>query len=160
MDIVGNFIDHRLQITVIPNKGRGIIAKEKIPKNTIIMKEVPSIILPSDEIIFSDMFQLLYIIACSRPEIKHQFYLLQPNKIDQFVCHRKRMVQSFEKLSTIQNRHAKRIYTYFKRNFTIDELLLMAAKYMCNAFDFGIGGPVILFTGTLLNHSCDPNVSF
>ena len=50
------------------------------------------------------------------------------------------------------------ILSYFSNNFSEEELSLLCAKYMCNAFQFGNLGPIILFNGTLLNRSCLPNV--
>ena len=65
-------MDHRIQLVNIPNKGRGFIAKQKIPKGTIIIKEYPSYMISEEESIFSDMFQLLYhIINCGDETLKN-----------------------------------------------------------------------------------------
>ena len=54
----------------------------------------------------------------------------------------------------------RRMYKYFKNKLTNQDLILYIMKIERNAFDFREAGPAILFSGTLLNHSCLPNVIF
>jgi SET domain-containing protein len=154
-------MDTQFQLVDIPYKGKGLIAKKKIPKDTVIINEYPSFMIPVDEYIFSDMFQLLYIITTSEnKDLKQKFYSLLPNNINNFLHLKGEVLRTLDRLNKMKNTYARIIHSHFTNNFTENELLLLCAKYTCNAFDFGNHGPVILFIGTLLNHSCEPNVVF
>jgi hypothetical protein len=149
-----------IKLEKIPNKGKGLIALEKIPIGTIIVKELPIVKIPSNETIFSDMFQLLFIIVNADAPTKKLFSSLLPETPDNFMHHKKNIFKELKNLSKMKNKLANKIYYHFITNFSSDEIVLLCAKYICNAFDFGPAGPVILPTGTLLNHSCNPNVTF
>ncbi|XWV24666.1 hypothetical protein QJ856_gp1118 [Tupanvirus deep ocean] len=154
-------MDARIKIDNIPNKGKALIATEKIPKNTVIIKELPAFMIPKNKHIFCDIFQLLYTIMNSNDtETKNKFISLAPDKIDNFLHHKKVFLKALHNLSRMRNKHAKKIYSFLVNNHTENEIVLLCAKYMCNAFEFGNDGPVILLLGTLMNHSCDPNVKF
>ncbi|XWV25905.1 SET domain protein [Tupanvirus soda lake] len=154
-------MDRRIKVEILPNKGKGLVATNNIPSNTIIIKELPAFKIPENEFIFCDIFQLLYTIMNSTNiENKNKFISLLPNNTNNFLHHKKKFLKALKNLSTTKNKHAKRIYSYFINNFTEDEIALLCTKYMCNAFEFGNEGPVILLLGTLMNHSCDPNVKF
>jgi hypothetical protein len=153
-------MDPRIKLETIPNKGKGLVALDNIPNNTIIIKELPFVKIPSSEYIFSDIFQLLFIIMNADARSKKFFNSLLPNSPNNFMHHKKFIFKTLENLSNMKNKYANKIYHFFINNFTEDEIILMCAKYICNAFDFGTEGPIILSTGTLLNHSCNPNVTF
>ena len=160
-----NYIDHRLIKKSIPAKGQGFIAAKDIPKDTIIIKEHPAFSLNSSDTI-SDMFQLLYQVFTSEDKDKIKaFYKLAPKNTNKHLHYSKNVRSELIRLKKSKLRY---IYDYFKENFSDEEILLYCAKYMCNAFNFPklvkngdpIEGCAILFTGTILNHSCSPNVDF
>jgi len=152
-----NYIDTRIKKTIILNKGYGFVAKKNIPKGTIIIKEQPPFFLDNNEKNISDMFQLLYkILTCNNKKKIKQFMNLVPNITTKFTDFNAKIEIELDKL---KNSHLCHIYNFFKENYTSNEILLFCIKYICNAFDFG-GGSAILFIGTLLNHSCMPNVIF
>lgn len=146
-----DYIDSRVKQVAITNKNYGMIALKKIPKNTIIIKETPSFQLDSNVEIISDIFQLLYQILTST-KIK-QFNNFQPKTTEKFQNYRISLQKELYKLRYTQFHD---IYTFFIENYSEDEILLFAAKYMCNAFTPN----AILFKGSLLNHACLPNVIF
>ena len=150
-------LDFRIEKKYIENKGIGLFASAPIEKHTIILKETSEFILEPHTLIISDMFQLLYkILTSSNPKAISKFHNLMPTTTTNFTQHQSNILLELDKLcSTIYHY----IYTYFKTTYTTDELLLLSAKYMCNAFEFG-SSPIILFTGAQINHSCLPNVIF
>lgn len=142
---------------LIENKGYGIVALDNISKNTIIIKDIPAFSIPSNDIVHCDIFQLLYNIFTSNKENINQFNNLQPINLDNFVFDKDIIIKKLKELKS--NSKTNYLYNYFTNNFNQEELLLICAKYMCNAFEFN-NRPVILLHGTILNHSCLPNVIF
>lgn len=173
------YIDQRVKKLLIKNKGYGYIATDNIPKNTIIIKDQPAFIIPETQLIFSDMFQLLYqILTSSNKDNIKKFYNLVPSNLDNFIFDKDKIITTLKELhhpkvttcagsartaSAVQfgedDNVGQKIYEYFIQ-YTNEDILLLCAKYMCNAFDFHKDGPVILFNGTIFNHSCLPNVIF
>lgn len=148
------YIDRRLKKTIIPNKGYGFIAKELIKAGEIIIKETPSITIQENEI-YSDIFQLLYLIL-SDQQLKEKFKTLAPDTIDNISINESNIMNELKKKVSSKNNI---LYEFFAQNFSAKEIMIYCAKYMCNAFEFQ-NKPVILFTGTMMNHSCLPNVIF
>lgn len=146
-----NYLDPRIKQVAIKNKNYGMIALKKIPKNTIIIKEVPAFQLDSKQEIISDIFQLLYQILTSN-RIK-EFNNFQPKTSEKFQNYRSALQKELNKLKHTQFNN---IYIFFIENYSEDEILLLSAKYMCNAFT----PASILLIGAKLNHSCAPNVIF
>ncbi|AVL94566.1 SET domain protein [Moumouvirus australiensis] len=152
-----SYVDSRLIKTVIKGKGRGFIAKENIPANTIILREEPDFFLEVDENTISDMFELLYKIFTSGDNNKiNRFLDLTPSTIHNFSNYFDKTRKELEKLKNTKLNH---IYDFFKNNFDHDEVTLFCVKYMCNAFEFG-NACSILYVGRIFNHSCLPNVIF
>ena len=147
------YLDRRLKKTNIPNKGTGFIAKEPIKAGEVLIKETPSTIIKDQEI-YSEIFQLLYLIL-SDVQLKEKFKTLAPDTVDNISIERVNIMKELRKIGYKNNT----IYEFFAKNYTMNEIMILCAKYMCNAFEFQ-EKPVILFTGTLLNHSCLPNVIF
>ena len=147
-----DFIDPRINKSFIPGKGYGFIALENIPNNTIIIKETPTTIIHDS--IHSDIFQLLYLILTNK-HLLTKFNKLQPKSLQDYSVNKEQILSELKSLKV----HNPEIYHYLIDNFSDKEILLYCAKYMCNAFQFD-DKPVILFTGTILNHSCLPNVIF
>jgi hypothetical protein len=139
----------------ISQKGTGIIATAKIPAKTIIIKEQPAFKIDDNEKIVSDMLQLVHkIMKTENKDKKRRFKTLVPLTLDNYKIDSTAIFMELEKLKT------SHIATYqYLKNINKEKLLLYCAKYMCNAFEFN-DLPVILFNGTLLNHSCLPNVIF
>lgn len=133
----------------IPNKGYGYVAKDKIPRGTILIQETPEHELETNEEIFSDIFQLLYIVLTDPDKTKQQKFLnLTPDmkNVNIFRHFEKPVAAELEKLKNL-NPKARKIYKFFKSTYKMDEILLFAAKYISNAFSFGEDGPVMLYTG-------------
>ncbi len=150
-------VDSKLVKSKIPDKGYGIIAKSSIPANTIIIKEKPAFTLNTKNSIISDMYQLLYMIyTCDNEKLIHAYNNFYPHTIGKFTTIESAIIKELTKLKATDYHY---IYDYFIKNYSTNDLILMCAKYMCNAFTFA-DSPAILFTGTLLNHSCKPNVVF
>lgn len=151
--IYEDYVDNRIKRVQISNKGFGMIAFKKIPKNTIIIKETPAFCLDSSEKIYSDIFQLLYKIFTADIRKIRRFLNFQPKTTKNFQHHHIAIGKELDKLKNTNYHH---IYTFFRENYSDDEILLFCAKYMCNAFE----PSTILFLGAQLNHSCSPNVIF
>lgn len=146
------YIDKRLKKTLIPNKGIGIITTKNIDKGEIIIKDIPYTIKAKK--FDSELFQLLYEILNDDDHID-KFMNLCPRTLEGIVIDKNKIIK---KLSLLKHNN-EQIYEYFMKKYDFDSILLFSAKYMCNAFEFD-NKPSFLFTGTLLNHSCLPNVIF
>jgi hypothetical protein len=146
-----DYIDPRMTKTFIPNKGYGFIASETIPSNTVIIKETPETIIEASHI-HSDIFQLLHTILNNK-QLSTKFIKLQPKTLQFYPINKARILTELKSLKAANSK----IYHWLIDNFSTEEILLYCAKYMCNAFQFN-DAPVILFIGTILNHSCLPNV--
>ena len=150
------YIDKRLEKKYFEGKGYGLKAKEEIEANTIIIKEKPSFCLESNEKIFSDIFQLLYkILNNDDIHLKCKFLKLLPQNLKNFPIDKNKIQLELNKLK----KHNLAIFNYFQIFYSLDDIYLYCAKYMCNAFQFN-DNPVILLNATLINHSCIPNVIF
>lgn len=147
-----SYLDSRLKKTIIPNKGFGIIATDEIKKGELLIKDIPFTITSNK--IYSEIFQLIYQ-ALNDSNIAKKFMKLQPKSLDNYNIHKNKIKMELNKVKTINID----MYNFFINNYTFDDILLLCAKYMSNAFEFK-GKPSFLFTGTLLNHSCLPNVIF
>lgn len=147
------YIDRRLKKTKLPGKGFGFITKESIKAGEVLIKEAPSVTIEDQEI-YSEIFQLLYLIL-SDNQLKEKFKTLYPNTLENISIEQATIMNELKKVVFKNNT----IYEFFAKNYSINEIMILCAKYMCNAFEFQ-DKPVILFTGTILNHSCLPNVIF
>jgi len=143
-----NFIHPLLEIKYT-DKGVGIFAKDDIPINTVIIKEIP-IIYNSSNIykylnlpLFKQLSKLLLVLLNS--DNKEQFLKLVPHIEDKYII----------KYNRIEEYHKK----YFK-DIDKETICLYFSKIMRNAFYFNNHIPSILFYGTQINHSCDPNVNY
>lgn len=150
------FIDKRLKVCIIEGKGRAIIACENIKKGTIIIKDKPYTL--KNKNFKSDMFCILFKILNDDDEIIRKFLNLYPQTLDDYPMDReikKRICCEFKYLKINDNEK----YHFFTKNYTNNQIHLYCAKYICNCFEYN-NAPAFLFTGTLLNHSCLPNVVF
>nr|AEX63135.1 putative SET domain-containing protein [Moumouvirus Monve] len=151
------FIDSRLEKTIIKGKGKGFIAKDDIPANTIILREEPDFCLEVNENTMSDIFELLYKIFTSNDNNKiNRFLDLTPSSLHNFSHY---YDKTFEELGKLKNTKLNYIYEFFKNNYNHDEITLFCVKYMCNAFEFN-NACSILYVGRIFNHSCLPNIIF
>jgi hypothetical protein len=140
------------------SKGRGYVAKEDIPKDTIIIRDKPMFSITTKAVL-SELFQLLYNMILS-PYKTQYIKELYPNDILALPKDfRETILSEFGNLRNTSHPLARKIHRYLSNNLTQDQLVLYAAKYQCNAFNFN-DRPVILFMGTIMNHSCDYNVTF
>jgi hypothetical protein len=160
------YIDKRIKIKKISGKGNGFIATEDIEKDVIVIKEIPQFTI-NGNIIFSDVFQVLFNIFMSdNDENINKFKALYPNNLEEFNEHKKfkkKVTLELSKLKKFKQHEAKNIYLYFANRFNVDEVTLFVLKYVSNAFTWPTKNgdkPVILFTGSILNHSCIPNITF
>ena len=143
---------HKLLEVKKCSKGNGIFAIDNIPINTIIIKEIPLIYDNLNKTNYKDYLnessleqygKLLLTILQS--ENKTKFLNLVPIEYDEYIIN----------YSKIQNIHTK----YFS-DIDPKVFCLYYSKILRNAFYFHNNIPSILFFGTLLNHSCEPNVLF
>lgn len=147
-----SYLDKRIKKCVIPNKGFGMVATNDIKKGTILIKDIPFTI--TSKKIYSEIFQLIYD-ALNDKNIVEKFMKLLPKSLGCYKIDKNRIVNELKKVKD----NDPDMYNFFVTNYTFDEILLLCAKYMSNGFEFK-GKPCFLFTGTLLNHSCLPNVIF
>lgn len=144
-------LDVRIQKQKILNKGYGLIAKEFIPVNTLIIREIPYYTINAKYRNTNEVFELLYNIMNSNKETIKKFMNLVPKE---------NIMLNYNILVELE-KSDKIIYEYFINNFSLKEIELFILKYMHNAFLIHIiNKPCILFTGTLLNHACIPNIIF
>lgn len=150
------FIDKRINKVYIKGKGYGFFSNENIPRNTILIKEKPSFYIQENEQIYSEVFQLLYNVLTSKDkDLLFKFFKLLPKSLQNYRVDKEKILIEFEKIKKLNIE----MYNFLSQNYTLDEIYLYCAKYMCNAFEFN-NKPVILLTGSMLNHSCLPNVVF
>ena len=154
--LIMDYIDLRIAKTYIPGKGMGFIATENISNDTIIIKEKPLTNI-KDNIVYSDIFQLLYEILKNK-QLSIKFNKLQPKSLQDYSFNKGKKERILSELKSLET-HNSEIYSFLIENFNQEEILLYCAKYICNAFQFD-NKPVILFNGTIFNHSCLPNVIF
>jgi hypothetical protein len=147
-----SYLDKRIKKCIIPNKGFGMVATDNIKKGTVLIRDIPFTI-PTNKI-YSEIFQLIYEVI-NNENMSKKFFKLQPKSLNGYKIDKNKIGNELIK---VKNNDAN-MYNFFVDNYTFDELLLFCAKYMCNAFEYQ-GKPCFLFTGTLLNHSCLPNVIF
>ena len=142
------YFNPNFTIKSIQNKGFGIISSVNIPINIDVIHETPIIYEQSTKKYSSYNFYeknaILLDQILQNPEQKTKFLKITPNKLSpQCVDY-----------SIVKHLHHKYFPTMEKHIFQL---------YMCkmtrNVFNFN-DLPAILFYGTLLNHSCEPNVQF
>lgn len=153
-----NYIDKRIKKCYFDKKGHGFIATNDIPKNTIILKEYPSFLINNYKQSYFEIFELIYTILISDNVIlKKKFMNYLPHKVNNnFTIYIKSIKTTFIDLE----KNNKKLYQYLTSNYKIDEIILFCLKYICNAFNFFDKGPAILLTGSIFNHSCNPNIIF
>lgn len=135
------------------SKGRHIVATKDIPKNTIIIKELPFL---TAEDAYDALYQL-YRDADDTPDtyFTELFETLTPSCID-------RCMISYADISEDLKTLPSYISEYFMQ-WKPEKLILYVAKFYRNAFRYKHANAApcaLLRTGTLLNHSCDNNVDF
>lgn len=137
-----------LCIIVHGARGRSIIATTNIAAGTVILIERPSLV-------FEDVYDAVYSLY-SESDIDVAMYEdLAPAELDAASVAFHDLVKDFGTLP----RHRRE----FLESMEPERLRLLATKYIRNAFTYDIqyGGPTaLLFKACLMNHSCDPNVSF
>lgn len=146
------YINNKIKKVYFEDKGYGFVAVENINKGELLIKEKPAVVINNDTL-YSELFQLLYEII-KDIKIFDKFKKLVPKTLKEYNINKDEIYKELDKLKKID----KPLYNFFNE-IDENELLLYCAKYMCNAFEFN-NRPTILFTGTLLNHSCMPNVIF
>jgi hypothetical protein len=177
-----DFISQSICREHYPNKGIGYQAITDIPKNTLIMSEIPKINL-FDIKLDDPIHEILYMIYRCMNYAKDEFMKLSPRYYRSInlmnlsssnnSADRKKEISSqishFSKqVASIRDR---KIRDYFD-SMGDDELLLYLMKYISNVFAYWtvnseptkkerfLKAPVILFNGSVFNHSCIPNVAF
>lgn len=149
------FIHSGVRKTKIKGKGWGYLADQDLPKGTVIFREKPDFRIPEGELVVCDMLQLVYqVLTCPDKKKKRKYKSLVPDNLDHYKIDQAEILSSLELLRG----KVDRVYQYLNQ-VRKEKLFLYCAKYMCNAFEFN-DLPVILFNGTMLNHSCLPNIMF
>ena len=132
-----------------------MVSISKINKGEILIRDNPVILLANE--LYSDIFQFIDQILESH-NITIKFMKLYPKSLKEYQMNEKIKNNIIEELNSLK-KYDINMYRRFIQNYDINQILLFCAKYMCNAFEIK-GRPAFLFTGTLLNHSCVPNVIF
>jgi len=125
--------------------GMGTFATKRIPTNTVLLKEKPHAL---DEPRSSEYIYKLIRRLLDNPDTKPKLESLVPLKIDPSD------EPHIPPYSEMEEGHRK-----YLSDLTPDQMRLMHAKIMRNWFSLGDRAG-ILFTGTRMNHSCDPNVRY
>ncbi len=146
------YINNKIQKVSIPNKGFGFVATKNIHKGEILIKDIPFTV--STDEIFSDIFQLIYQVVINI-DILTKFMKLQPKSLNDYTIDHVKVLEELDKVK----KHSRHVYSFFTENYNTNEILLLCAKYMCNAFNFN-NKPALLLNATILNHSCIPNTIF
>ena len=146
------YINNKIQKVSIPNKGLGFIATKNIQKGEILIKDIPFTV--SNDKIYSDIFQLIYEVVINT-NILSKFMKLQPKSLNDYVIDHIKVLEELDKVK----KYNRYMYNFFAENYNTNEILLLCAKYMCNAFNFN-NKPALLLNATILNHSCIPNTIF
>ena len=123
----------------------GTFATKRIPTNTVLLKEKPHAL---DEPRSSEYIYKLIRRLLDNPDTKPKLESLVPLKIDPSD------EPHIPPYSEMEEGHRK-----YLSDLTPDQMRLMHAKIMRNWFSLGDRAG-ILFTGTRMNHSCDPNVRY
>jgi hypothetical protein len=154
--------ERKMYKVIQTEKGRSVVATKNYDKGTIIIKEIPAVVC-------EDLYDAIYRIYTPHDtegdedqpdvpdidDIRYKYENMMPHKIDKFVITSEQIEKEIEKLPTYMKE--------FFYNMDQQRLRLLCAKFYRNAFtyDTKYGGPsAILFKGSLLNHSCDPNIDF
>lgn len=144
------YIHKSLKIVNIKGKGRGFIAKEFVPKNTIILIENPK--SKVDNFIEHPMFECIYQVYKNKEE--KEWSKLHPNDIDYDYDN------TLLDIPSIKN---KKLKDWLLKQ-DVKQLSIDCAKYKRNAFNMDnekrLIKPCILYFGAIFNHSCIPNVLF
>jgi SET and MYND domain-containing protein len=134
------------------DKGRGLYASVDIPKDTIIIKEKPSII---SEDAYDCVYKLYIYDSEYDDKLMLDYKVLVPTKIDKYIIDYDQIQKDIKTLPDYMRE--------FFENFDKNKLRILLAKFHRNAFTYSSyhgGGSALLFTGNILNHSCAPNVDF
>ena len=147
------------ELIEIPGKGRGIVATKAIPKNTIILKETPILLV---EDVYDALYQLYYSEDGQYDDIQEslieQFESLTPDCLDKYIITTEDIIKDLETLP-------KYIKEFFE-NYDPRKLRLHLAKFYRNAFryaDLKSSASIpsaVLIKGALFNHSCCNNSDF
>lgn len=122
--------------------GMSTYTNKFIPKDTIIIKEIPHNLSNTSKNDPDYVFKLIKHILDTFP---NEYISMVPTKLDH---------TTIIDYSTIRNQHLQ-----YLPKLSEDQMKLYYMKYRRNAFGFG-ENPGILFYGTRLNHSCEPNVRY
>jgi hypothetical protein len=122
--------------------GMSTYTNKFIPKDTIIIKEIPHNLTTTSKHDPDYVFKLIKHILDTFP---NEYISMVPTKLDH---------TTVIDYSTIQHQHRQ-----YLPELSEDQMKLYYMKYRRNAFGFG-ENPGILFYGTRLNHSCEPNVRY
>lgn len=141
-------------------KGREVIATQNIEKDTIIIKEYPKIIC---EDLYDAIYKIYENINYSSDNddlddfdiIFEKYMNMTPFIYDKYMITYDELKDEIEYLPVYMKE--------FFNDFDIHKLQLLAVKFYRNAFKYNTkfgGQSAILFEGSLLNHSCNPNIDF
>ena len=137
---------------VISEKGRGFVATKRIPKNTVLLREVPYLVA-------EDAYDAIYQIYGNvygddeNDIIRSKFEALVPRVIDKHTISCDHVLRDVATLPTYMK-------DFFTTNIKPERLRLLVTKFYRNAFTYHSPPCAILELGTVFNHSCDNNVDF
>jgi hypothetical protein len=126
------------------NYGMGTFASENIPANTELLRETPHTL---DESRSSDYIYKLIRKLLDNPETRPQLESLVPLSIDPNDPY----ITPYESMAEGHRRYLPEL--------SADKMRLLHTKLKRNWFSCN-DRPGVLFTGTRMNHSCNPNVTY
>jgi hypothetical protein len=132
-----------------------IIALNKIKKGTIIIKEIPKYNLFGEKN-ENSLIQMLYILLQNKDDIN--IINLYPRNKNIILLNKNNNPFNINLIKIINNYTNNKIKTFI---LSFDKLTIYQHyyKYLFNAFEM-YSTPVILPIGSMMNHSCNPNVYF
>ena len=134
-----------------------IIAKNNIKKNTVIIKDIPIYNLFGEKNI-NKTIQMIYVLLKNN-KFDNNIIELYPRTNDIKIQNKNNNnIYNFNLIKCIKLFPDEKIKKYLLKH-DIDVLYQYYYKYLFNVFDMS-GSPVVLFTGSKINHSCDPNIYF
>lgn len=150
------FIDPRLKKCNIKGKGTAFVTRNNIKKGEVLIEDVPYMIRTKNYP--SDIFCMLHQILNDNEVFIEKFMNLYPKTLQEYSFDITIKRKIHDELKQLKKKDVS-IYNFLIKRYTMEQIYLFCAKYICNGFDYN-NTSSFLFVGTLLNHSCLPNVIF
>ena len=161
-----NFISSKIQFCINPgNNYHSVRSVSKIPKNEVILIEYPCATLYGEENIDRGLQTIQKYFILAKEQNHPGIAILYPRTEDIYTFPRTPLIKQIHKIiKTLQNTKKntpaiQKILDFFSK-YTKTELEFYYAKYIFNAFEGFIYGPLTLTYLAKFNHSCNSNITF